>query len=239
MHRYHRAALAALAMASAVATVFPAAGQSASPGKEQAPAAVPDNGREGPRERMRERMRDRADERRPATDRKLTSEQVRDIVEGRLAMSGNPNLKVGKVAATGEGVVSVDIVTKTGALVATRQISTRSGLPVQAEAAREARGQGMRGGGRGEMRGGMGAGMRGGMGAERMTSADHRDLKLTIEQTRKLAEARLIMNGNPNLKVGAVKEKDADTITVDIVAADNSLVEQQEIDRHTGRRKRS
>ena len=34
------------------------------------------------------------------------------------------------------------------------------------------------------------------------------------------------MMGNPHLKVGAVKEKDADTISVDIVAADNSLVTQ-------------
>ncbi len=66
-----------------------------------------------------------------------------------------------------------------------------------------------------------------------------RDLKLTIDQAKKLAEARLIQLGNSHLKVGAVKEKDADTISVDIVAADNSLVVQREIDRHSGRMKRT
>ena len=47
------------------------------------------------------------------------------------------------------------------------------------------------------------------------------------------------MNGNPNLKVGAVKEKDKDTYTVDIVAANNSLVVQRDVDKHTGRTERN
>ena len=33
-----------------------------------------------------------------------------------------------------------------------------------------------------------------------------RDLNLTADQVKKLAEARLIMLGNPHLKVGSVKE---------------------------------
>jgi len=177
--------------------------------------------------RMEERMQDRRGgaERRPEIDRKLTTDQVRDIVEGRLAMAGNANVKVGKVTAKEEGVVAVDIVTKTGALVETREISTRTGRSVAAERARGDRGPrfGRGAGGGGPERGGPGRG------------GPERDLKLTTDQVRKLAEARLIMRANPNLKVGAVKEKDADTITVDIVAADNSLVVQQEINRHTGR----
>ena len=40
--------------------------------------------------------------------------------------------------------------------------------------------------------------------------------------------------GNPRLKVGDVKEKDADTITADIVTKDNSLVQRFIINRHTG-----
>ena len=62
-----------------------------------------------------------------------------------------------------------------------------------------------------------------------------RDLNLNADQTRKLAEAGVVMLGNPHLKVGAVKEKDADTMTVDVVTQDNALVMHQEVDRHTGR----
>jgi hypothetical protein len=203
------------------------------------PAAAPDT----PRERFRDHMRERIIERRAAIDRKLTSEQVRDIVAGRLALSGNPNLKVGKVTAKAEGVVAVDIVTKTGALVITREISTRTGGPVRADGDtairhranfrdRSARGRGDRGRGGHER---MGGGPGDGRGFSGGIASGARDLNLTVDQVKKLAEGRLIMANNPNLKIGAVKEKDADAITVDIVAADNSLVVQREINRHTGR----
>lgn len=170
---------------------------------------------------------------RPEIDKKLTNDQVKDIVEGRLAMSGNPNLKVGKITAKEDGVVSVDITTKTGALVETQEISTKTGLPANAERRVGAMRERFRGhGGPGMMthRGGHGPGM---------DQGEKRDLALTADQAKKLAEARLIMRGNPRLKVGAVKEKDADTISIDIVASDNSLVTQQLIDRHTGRPRRS
>ncbi|MBY0511153.1 MAG: hypothetical protein K2P94_13505 [Rhodospirillaceae bacterium] len=193
--------------------------------------------REGVRERMNHRIEDHA-EAHPPIDKHLTSEQVRDIVAGRIAMSGNSNLKVGKVTAKADGIVAVDVVTKTGALVETHEISTKTGLSAKMEKAMsEHRGFGR---GHGRMREpamGRRGGHRGTKGG--MDSGDHeRDLALTVAQAKKLAEARLIMMGNPNLKVGAVKEKDADTITVDIVAADNSLVSQHVIDRHTGRRQK-
>ncbi len=44
----------------------------------------------------------------------------------------------------------------------------------------------------------------------------------------------LTWRGNERLKVGEVKEKDADTITAEIVTKDNSLVERFIFDRHTG-----
>ena len=47
-------------------------------------------------------------------------------------------------------------------------------------------------------------------------------------------ERWLTWRDNPRLKVGEVKEKDADTITADIVTKDNSLVERFIVDRHTG-----
>lgn len=216
-----------LAAATAVALVATSFFTLSAPARTAFAAAAETEREPGPRQQFRERMRERMTERRDARqeiDRHLTSEQVRDIVEGRLAMSGNANLKVGKVTAKEENVVSVEVVTKTGALVETREISTRSGLPVAVEKARAARGQRGPGG-----RGGRFAG----------TPGDAKDLKLSVDQVRKLAEAQLILRGNPNLKVGAVKEKDADTITVDIVASDNSLVSQRDVDRHTGRPKRN
>jgi hypothetical protein len=62
-----------------------------------------------------------------------------------------------------------------------------------------------------------------------------RNLKLTADQAKKLAEAYVILTGNPRLKVGAVKEKDGNTIGVDIVTVDNALVVHRDIDRQTGR----
>ena len=64
---------------------------------------------------------------------------------------------------------------------------------------------------------------------------DGRDLNLSVDQVKKLADAALIMAGNPRLKVGAVKAKDADTVSVDIETVDNALVFHREVDRHTGR----
>ncbi|MBX7198875.1 MAG: hypothetical protein K1X51_05815 [Rhodospirillaceae bacterium] len=205
------------------------------------PAADPNTS--GPRG-FRGPDRDKAAEQqpqRPQIDKKLTADQVKDIVEGRLAMSGNPNLKVGKVAAKGDGVMAVDVTTKTGALVETQEISTRTGLPAHREGRLGEMRQRFRGGEHAGSHGGPRMmTQRGGPGMDRgeKRGSNGKDLALTTDQAKKLAEAHLIMRGNPHLKVGAVKEKDADTISVDIVAADNSLVSQQLIDRHTGRPQR-
>jgi len=192
-------------------------------------------------ERMAERVKERCEKmeaRLADMNKKLTAEQVRDIVAGNLAQAGNPNIKVGKVQAKGEGVVAVEIVTKDGALVNTREISTKTGMPVEAgqrcdkiEERIEKASQRREQGGPGRRMGGRmaeGMALMGGGGPDR-------DLNLSAAQVKTLAEARLIMMGNPNLKVGAVKEKDKNTYTVDIVASNNSLVLQREVDKHTGR----
>lgn len=44
----------------------------------------------------------------------------------------------------------------------------------------------------------------------------------------------LAWQGNPRLKVGDVKEKDADTIMADILTKDNSLVQRFVVNRHNG-----
>ena len=226
--------MGALMMAAAIVMTGALHPHSAHAASTPAAADAPQGFRAKMRERVQERMQDRMKEEadKNTVDKKLTADQVRDIVAGHIAQSGNPNIKVGKVTAKEEGVVAVDVITKTGALVATREISTKTGHPVNMDEMMGAMMDGP-GGPHGQM---MRHHMEERMGGEKH---EHRDLALTADQGKKLAEARLIMLGNKNLKVGAVKEKDADTITVDIVAAsDNSLVVQRLIDRHTGRPQR-
>ncbi|HEY5127161.1 MAG TPA: hypothetical protein VIJ35_07630 [Bradyrhizobium sp.] len=59
-------------------------------------------------------------------------------------------------------------------------------------------------------------------------------LNLTTDEVKSRMERWLVRRDNPRLKVGEVKEKDADTITADIVTKDDSLVERFIVDRHTG-----
>ena len=84
-------------------------------------------------------------------------------------------------------------------------------------------------------RGAMHGHMMGGFGGLVLVGGGHgRDLNLTADQVKKLADAALILTGNPRLKVGAVKEADGNTVSVDIVTLDNALVLHREVDRHTG-----
>ena len=91
----------------------------------------------------------------------------------------------------------------------------------------------MRGYGSGMMRGyggGWGPGMMYGYGPGTYGNQD--DLKLTAGQVKNNLEQ---MIRNPNLKVGGVKEKDADTIVADIVTKQgNVLVQRLDFNRHNG-----
>lgn len=80
----------------------------------------------------------------------------------------------------------------------------------------------------GPMMGG-GWGGRGGWGGQNI------DRQLTADDVRAIVTGRLAMSGNKRLKVGQVQEKDADTVTAEIVTVDNSLVRRMEVNRHTGR----
>jgi hypothetical protein len=75
--------------------------------------------------------------------------------------------------------------------------------------------------------GGMGPGYGGGM-------PMFRDRDLGADQVRHILEHQLAMQGNPRLKLGEVKEADADSITAEIVTQDGSLVQKYSVDRHTG-----
>jgi hypothetical protein len=60
-------------------------------------------------------------------------------------------------------------------------------------------------------------------------------LNLSTSDVKASVERWIAMNGNPRLKVGAITEKDANTITADIVTAEKDvLVQRFSVDRHTG-----
>jgi hypothetical protein len=60
------------------------------------------------------------------------------------------------------------------------------------------------------------------------------DLNLTTDNAKACIDRWLAWQGNPRLKIGDVKERDAGSITVDIVTKDNSLVQRFLVDRRTG-----
>lgn len=57
---------------------------------------------------------------------------------------------------------------------------------------------------------------------------------LSVESVRHMLEHQLSWQGNPNLKLGTVVEKDADIIVAEVVTKDGSVVQRFEVDRHTG-----
>ena len=74
---------------------------------------------------------------------------------------------------------------------------------------------------------GMGPGMGGGMMQQPRQS-------VSVDDVRDMLERRLAWQGNPNVKLGKVEEKDSDAILAEIVTQDGSLVERLEVDRRSG-----
>lgn len=210
------------------------------------PTFAADDSRDDRRAKFEQRVEERLENHMSKVDKDLSVDQVRDIVEGRLASMGNSNLQVGDVAETSDDTVLVDIVTQDDSLVQTVEISTRTGRPAGAERhfarmmndRKEMRGF-RRGSRDGERR--PGRHMRGGDFSSLALAMGprNRDLDLTVEQARTLAESRLILAGNDRLKVGAVEAIDEETIIVEILTVDDSLVVRREIDRDTGRIERN
>jgi len=89
--------------------------------------------------------------------------------------------------------------------------------------------------GPGPMMGGYGPGYGGGYGPGMMYSnrpGNQGDLNLTIDQVKQYLEQ---MIRNPNLTLGDIKQKDADTIVADVVTRQgNSLVQRLDFNRHNG-----
>ena len=62
-------------------------------------------------------------------ERELSKDQVRTLVEARLIMKGNENLKVGKVSSNRDGF-TVDIVTRDDSLVKELSLA-KNGMPLE------------------------------------------------------------------------------------------------------------
>ena len=61
------------------------------------------------------------------------------------------------------------------------------------------------------------------------------NLNLSTDDVKNYLERWIAVQGNPRLKVGDMKEKDADTIEADIVTKEgNALVQRFTVNRHTG-----
>ena len=101
-------------------------------------------------------------------------------------------------------------------------------------------GHGMMGGGYGGCGMMGGPGMMGGYGPGPMMGygpgyyGNQPNLNLTVDNVKNYLGRMVAVQGNTRLKVGDVKEKDADTIIADIVTKENSLVQRFNVDRHTG-----
>jgi hypothetical protein len=101
-------------------------------------------------------------------------------------------------------------------------------------------GHGMMGGGYGGCGMMGGPGMMGGYGPGPMMGygpgyyGNQPNLNLTVDNVKNYLGRMIAIQGNTRLKVGDVKEKDADTIIADTVTKENSLVQRFNVDRHTG-----
>ena len=61
-----------------------------------------------------------------------------------------------------------------------------------------------------------------------------RDLNLSTDNVKTYLDRWIAWQGNSRLKVGDVKERDADTIVADIVTKDNSPVQRFVVNRRNG-----
>jgi len=94
-------------------------------------------------------------------------------------------------------------------------------------------GYGMTGHGHGMMNKGQGYGMMG-QGPCNQGAGVGIDRNLDVDDVKGIVESRLSMHGNDRLKVGKVEATGEDTIVVEIVTVDDSLVHKIEFDRKTG-----
>lgn len=139
-------------------------------------------------------------------DLKLDAAKVKTLMEAKLIMRADENLKLGDIKAGEKKTFIVDINNAEGSLVKQVTISSATGRPVDdSKRIFDKR------------------------------PAKNTDRQLTAEQVKTLMSARLIRRGNERLKVGAVTAGENDTYTVEIMTIDDSLVKNLTISTKTGR----
>ncbi|AMO54861.1 hypothetical protein [Endozoicomonas montiporae] len=164
-------------------------------------------------------------------DKEFTTDQVRTLSEARLIMQGNPNVRVDEVKPTENGY-SVTIVTQDNSLVEELKLA-KNAMPLERYEALQKR---MENRSSGELRERMKdrgerkarAGQRGHKGPRGQAGHKMMAREFTADQIETLTEAKLIMRGNDNLKLGKVTSTD-NGYNVTIVTQDNSLVEEQQL----------
>lgn len=138
---------------------------------------------------------------------KLNAEQVNTLMQAKLIRS-NSTLKLGDVKAGENNTFDVSFMNAEGSLVKQVTISGATGYPVE---------------GKRELR-------------NLFYNNKQAGLSLTPEQAKTVMQAKLIKRGNERLKVGTVTEGENNTLVVEILTIDDSLVEKVSINKTTGRR---
>lgn len=171
-------------------------------------------------------------------EREFSADQIRTLIAARLIMQGNPNVRVDEVKPLGNGY-TVTIVTQDNSLVE-ELILAKNGMPLERyEQIKQRMAERSERAGQhdhkeyaenrkaqcGEH------GMRGSKGPRGMAGKKmikYLEREFSADEVRTLSEAKLIMRGNPNIKVGDISAT-ANGYSVKIVTLDNSLVEERQL----------
>lgn len=170
--------------------------------------------------------------------KEFSAEEVRTLSEARLIMKGNPNVRVDEVESTNTGY-NVTIVTQDNSLVEELKLA-KNAMPLerfeQMQQRIEPRQNGERSehhskkgdGEHSERRAKKGARGHGHKGPRGQIGHKVMEREFSADEITTLTQAKLIMRGNPNVKVGTVSNTDTG-YTVTIVTQDDSLVEKREV----------
>lgn len=156
-------------------------------------------------------------------DGTVTVAEVKEFIESRHSARGFANFKVGEVTEADENTITAKIVDTNGNVIRTLTFPRKVDPSIANAPGRGAYSPGM-------IAPNADPGFRMGVGYGLQA-----DGEITVDEIKGLLERRITMWNNPNLKVGAVTEKDENTITAEIVTKDGSLVQSMEFDRKTGR----
>ncbi|MGY0217662.1 hypothetical protein ACWJJH_09760 [Endozoicomonadaceae bacterium StTr2] len=139
-------------------------------------------------------------------NREFNKSELETLMSARLIMLGNTNLRLGQISANSDGNYKVEIVAQDGSLVASHIVGKNS-LPVDTD----------------------GDGVPEKAGLRMLAAKPSERSDISAEQARILAEAKLLMMNNPNLKVGSVKDLGEKGYSIAVVTQDGAPVTERVI----------